>query len=516
VRHPWGGKASAGIRPGAAFFLLLLCGLVLAGGPARADETPLNLWPLYDDRVDPVEDAHTRSGLGPIVGWERHLDQPITDVAVRPLFHWRRDERPEAQTFQFEAVYPFFTYREDERNWEWQLFQLLGGRSEGTAEHERRLDLFPFYFSGETPAGQRYRAFMPFYGHLYDRMGQDEIQFVLFPGYARFVKGEAETTYTPWPLISRTRGDRTGFRIVPFYGREEKPGVFERRFVLWPFYFSQRSGLDTDNPEEMRALLPLYVSQRSRQRDSTTILWPFFSKVSDREGGYEQWDAPWPLVRFARGEKRHTTRLLPFYSYEQRVLKDEFLFRELKSTTTAFLFPVYTREVDEIIGSRTVRNRVLWWLYSDTRNTGRDGDARRTDAWPFFHYERDREGAAQFQALALLEPFMPGNEWIARNYSPLWSLYTFQRNPQGAQEWSFLWNLLRHQETPGGRAIEVLGPLVRYRESEAAASLSLLGGLFHYDLQNGARSVRLFGRTVLTWAEAPQPVAALTAEGGAQ
>ena len=509
-----GGKASGAWA--AAPFLLLLFAVALVAGPARADETPVNVWPFYDQRVDPVEDAHTRSGLGPIVGWSKGLEQPITDFAVRPLLHWRRDERPEAQTFQLEVVYPFFTYREDEQNWEWQLFQLLGGRHEGSQERERRLDLFPLYFSGETTAGQRYRAVMPFYGHLYDRLGQDEIRFVLFPGYARFRKGEAETTYTPWPLISRTRGERTGFRIVPFYGQEEKPGVFERRFVLWPLYISQRSGLDTDDPEDMQAILPFYVSQRSPMRDSTTVLWPFFSKVTDRGAGYEQWDAPWPLVRIARGERRHTTRFLPFYTYEQRVLKDEFLLKQLTTTSTGILWPLYIHEVDELSGSRTERHRVLWWLYSDTHDTGRDGDIRRTDAWPFFHYARDRQGAEQFQTLALLEPFLPGNEWVAHNYSPLWALYSFRRNTEGAQEWSFLWNLLRHQETPGGRAIEVLGPLVRYRESEADAQLSLFGGLVHYEMQHGTRTVALFGKRVLRWAEESQPVAALGPEGGAE
>ncbi|HTU03411.1 MAG TPA: hypothetical protein VMG58_16395 [Candidatus Sulfotelmatobacter sp.] len=512
MRPQRGGKAS-GARATAPFFLLL-CAALLWAGAARADDTPVNLWPIYDDRVDPVDVAHARSGLGPIVGWERALDGTITDFAVRPLFHWRREDRPEARTFQLEALYPLFTYRRDERDWEWQFFELLNGRSEGSQERERRQDFFPFYFSGETPAGQRYRAVLPFYGDIYDRLGQDEIHVVLFPGYARFLKGGAETTYAPYPLVSWTHGERSGLHIVPFYGREEKPGVFERGFVLWPFYLWQRSGLDTDNPETSTAFLPFYYSLRSPERDSTTVLWPLFSKVTDRAGHYEQWFAPWPVVSFARGEGRYTNRVIPFYSYEKRVLKNEFLLRELTSTTTSFLFPVYIHEVNEIPGSRQERHRVLWWLYSDTHDTGRDGDIRRTDSWPFFHYARDREGAAEFQALALLEPFLPANEWIAWNYSPLWSLYSYRRNPAGAQEWSFLWNLLRHQETAGGRAIEVLGPLVRYRESEATAQLSLLGGLFHYELQNGTRTVRLFGWPAVTWGEPPQPVAALRGEGG--
>ena len=108
---------------------------------------------------------------------------------------------------------------------------------------------------------------------------------------------------------------------------------------------------------------------------------------------------------------------------------------------------------------------MLWYLYSDAREDGRDGSTRRVDAWPFVRYERDREGSVLFQSLALLEAFLPANEWIERNYSPLWSLYTYRANPAGESVHSFLWNFLRHEETQAGRSIEVLGPLFAYRET---------------------------------------------------
>jgi hypothetical protein len=494
---------------------VLGCTLWPAAAPGA--DRPLNLWPVYQERVDPVDDAHVRSGLGPIVEAERDLDEPVRGLAVRPLLYHLRDQTGDRDQTEVDVLYPVFTYRRTDRDWDFQLLLLLNGRSEGqSGERERRFDLFPIYFSGQREDGQTYRAVMPFGYRFFDRLGQDEIRFVLFPLYAEFVKGETTTTYTPWPLVSWVRGERQGFRIVPFYGRVRQPGVSDTRFVLWPFFLHQRAGLDTDNPEETLAILPLYVSQRSRQRDSTTVLWPFFTHTEDRERGYEQWDAPWPLVQIARGEAKEVTRVLPFFSVEERVLRDEFLLRELRSRQLILLFPLYIRTVDETASSRTVRDRVLWWLYSDTRQHGADGEARRLDAWPFFRYERDREGRSYFQALALLEPLLPGNEWVERNYSPLWSLYTVRRSPEGDEAHSFLWNLVRHEETASGRSIEVLGPLLRYREGDGEVELGFFGGLLQYDVTRGLRTVRLFGRRALSWGERPQTVAGLPAEGGSR
>lgn len=507
-REAWWG------RPGWRQGVLAAAVVCLLATAARAGEAPLNLWPVFDDRVDPVAEERVTRALGPLVEYREGVDQPVESVALRPLFHWQRDRRHDQDASETEILYPLFTYRRADRDVEFQFLQLLNGRAEGQpGERERRFDLFPFYFSGRTEDGDRYWALLPFGGRVRDRLGQDEIWTVLFPLYARFRRGEALTTYAPWPLVSRTTGPgRSGFRVAPLYGRDRQDGVFEREFVLWPLYLHQRVGLDTDNPEETHALLPFYVAQRAPQRDSTTVLWPFFTHTEDRERGYEQWDAPWPLVQVARGEKQ-VTRVLPFFSVEARVLRQEFLLRELKSRQLIVLFPLYLRTEDEVPGTLTVRDRVLWWLYSDERQTGKDGARRRVDAWPFFLYVRDLEGHVRFQALALLEAMLPGNEWVERNYSPLWSLYTMRRSPQGAEVHSFLWNLLRHEETPATRSIEVLGPLLRYHEAAGEAQLSLFGGLVRYAVAGARHALQLWGAGTLRWDGAPQPIAALATEG---
>jgi hypothetical protein len=484
-------------------------------GDAGTGAGTWNLWPLYDERDDPVDRMHVQSGLGPLLTFSRSPDSTVETAGFRPFFHWRKDTAPDRLEWEF--LYPVISYSRVEEDSKFQFLQILNFRHEGSdpKAREHRFDLFPFYMSGTTETGEEYRAVFPFFGRVLNRMFQDEAEFVLFPLYARFVRLGVETQYFPWPILSVTRGENvSGFRFVPLYGQEVKEGVYEKRFALWPLFLHQRTGLDGDNPEETLSILPLYVSQRSKNRDSTTILWPFFTYTEDRERHYEEWDAVWPLIRIVRGEGRSLNQFLPLFSVEHRLLRDQLFLREMKRNILILLFPLYVRTEEEIPGSRTVRDRVLFWLYSDTRQEGKDGSARRIDVWPLFRYIRDREGAVEFQTLAPLEALMPGNEKFERNYSPIWALYTYRRNPAGDSAHSFLWNLVRHEETSAGRSIEILGPFLAYRERGEDAQLSFLAGLFEYEVKHGVRSVRLFRHLDFAWSAVPQPLAALPPAGG--
>ena len=77
--------------------------------------------------------------------------------------------------------------------------------------------------------------------------------------------------------------------------------------------------------------------------------------------------------------------------------------------------------------------------------------------------------------MRLLEPAVPNNRGIERNWSPLWSIWVSENNPQtGASSQSFLWNLYRHETTPG------------------AKKCSLLFGLFQYQSDAEMKRLRLF------------------------
>jgi hypothetical protein len=502
------GQSAAWRRTGLLAIALCLLGAALApaGAPAEPEGSPAaatNLWPVYDERYDAVDQADTQGALGPLAFASRARSGQWKEGGFRPFFTWR--EEAELQRFEWQILYPLVQYSQSEADWEFQFLYVVSFRGEGSipAEREERADVFPFYLSGRRETGERYWWLFPFWGTVYDRLGRDEIEIALFPLYLRSVRSGGERQWFLWPFFSVLRGeDQSGIFFWPLYGQEERRGQFERRYAFWPFFLFQRTGLDGDNPEESAAVLPFFFTQRSPQRDLTVILWPFFSYQHDRQRQFEQWDFPWPLVSIARGPGREVTRFLPFFTAERRVLREEFLLKEMVSTTFAILYPLYTRTVDETGASRTERDRVLWWLYSDIRETGSDGDTRRIDSWPFFRYVRDREGRVSFQALALLEAFMPGNELLERNYAPLWALYTYRRNPAGDSVHSFLWNLVRAERTAESLRVEVLGPLFCYEERGDASRLSLLGGLVSVRHEAGVREVRFFGLTA-SWIEAP-------------
>jgi hypothetical protein len=516
------GRRGGGIGRRAAGVLLILLGILALAGAAPAEEdapSALNLWPVFDGRVDPLEKARVRSGVGPLIHSSRSLDGDVEEFALRPLFFWRGDKA--AQTSEWEFLYPLATYRQREGDWDFQFLRLLNARGEGSpqAGREEHADFFPFYFSGVREDGEKYYGILPLWGKVYDRLFWEEWEWVLFPLYARTVRSGGENFYFPWPILSITRGvnpedHHRGFRFFPLYGQEVKEGAFEKYFALWPLFLYQRTGLDGDEPEEVLSFLPFYVARRSPKWDQTTVLWPLFTYTDDRAKKYEQWDVAWPFFKFARGEGRQTFIVFPLYMEDHKVLHDEFLMRELRYDDFAVLFPLYIRQREEIIGSRKVRHRIFWYLYSDIQEEGRDGSTRRIDAWPFMRYDRDREGTVFFQTLALLEAMLPRNEWIERNYSPLWALYTYRANPAGESVHSFLWNLVRHEESQAGRSIEVLGPVLAYREAGEDARFSFLRGLLRYEVKGGERSLHLGGAAVAIWTARPQAVATLEAAGG--
>ncbi len=526
----WVGSRERPRRQGVLWVLIWGLGLLLTpvagAADAQSDQAglapairrePINLWPLYDARYDPVDRAEVRSGLGPLFYSARPQDGTWADLAVRPFYYRHRESLLDKE--EVESLYPVLQYTRSEQDWQFQFLYVVDFRREGSseAEWEKRADLFPLYLSGRTETGETYRWLFPFGGKAYDRLGRDEIEFVLFPLYVRTVWRGAERRFFLWPFFMITQGEgHTGFRLGSLYGEEQKEGVFQRQFVLWPFFIRERTDLDGDNPGENLVILPLYMASRSPQVDNYVVLWPFFHYVEDRARQFQQWSVAWPLFIIARGESRHVNRFLPFFTEERYVLRDLLLVKEMRVRNFAVLYPLYIRTEDKTATSLVVRDRILWWLYSDIRETGKDGDARRVEMWPFFRYVRNKEGWVTSQALALLEPLMPSNDVFERNWSPLWAIYTYRRNPEGDEAHSVLWNLVRVEATREGRAVEVLGPLFAYWEQGEESRLALLAGLLSVKKSQGVRSVRLLGQPILTWRDAPQPVASLDPAGGSR
>lgn len=446
---------------------------------ARAAEW-FNAGPLYDDFSLTLSPGERTEAFGPFFYSEKSDTQTLWGVP--PLF-WKLTD-PAIELERFHLGYPVFTYNRYGTEYRWQLFQLLsfsGGRNQPDSE-AKRFTVFPFYFSQRsTDTNQNYTAFFPFYGRVKNRLFADEVFAVMFPLYSQSRKGDVVTDKYLFPFVHVRRGESLhGWKVFPFAGHQHKepttrtdgfsdvtirPG-HDRGFILAPFYFYQTSGIGTTNVAEERALLPLYSYLRSPQRDSTTILWPLITRVDDREKKYTEWQTPWPLVVFARGEGKQTSRIWPLFSHSQSTNQE----------SRFYLWPVYKYNRFQAPTVDRTRTRILFFLYSDihVKNLETGKYQRRNDFWPLFTRTRDLNGNDRLQLFAPLEPILPFSESVEREYSPMWSVWRAEKNPAtGATSQSFLWNLYRRQTTATSKKCSLLFGLFQYQSTPEGKQLRL-------------------------------------------
>ena len=468
--------------PACAKALVLCCWALICSPLARvlADE-PWHAGFLFDQFSLTLEPGTRTEAAGPFFYDQQRESDHI--FAVPPLFSNSRDEGTDSEEFDF--LYPVLTYDRFGSEYRWQLLQLLsfsGGQTQDDV-WKKRFTLFPFYFQQRSSDPDlNYTALLPFYGHIKQRLFRDDIFFVLFPLYIQSRKRDVVTDNMPYPFFHLRHGDSLqGWQFWPLVGHEHKGvttrtngfgeveiiGGHEKFFALWPLFYNQRVGLGTDNPQRNHALLPLYSVSRSPRRDSTSVLWPFFTWIDDREKKYHEWEGPWPFVVVARGEGKTTTRFWPLFGRAHSdILESDF-----------YLWPLYKYNRAHADPLDRHRTRILYFLYSDVneKNTQTDRVRHRTDLWPLFTHRRDFNGNSRLQILAPFEPILPNNKSLERNWSPLWSLWRSEKQPaNGAASQSLLWNLYRHETTA------------------TTKKCSLLFGLFQYSSDTEARRWRLF------------------------
>jgi len=440
-----------------------------------------HLGPLFDEFDLTLSPGKRVEALGPLF-YTEHRESERT-WALPPLCPHASD--PEEDYTEYDVLYPLLTFDRFGEQYRWQLFQLLNWAG-GPSQEEplrRRFSLFPVYLQqrSSNPA-ENYVSIFPFYGHLRNRLFRDEIFFIMFPFFGQSRKKDVVTDNYVYPFYHIRHGNGLeGRQFWPFAGHEHKeittetngfgdvrtiPG-HDQRFIMGPFYYNETNGIGTDNPEWQRGSLPSFALLRSPKRDSTTVIWPFFSVIDDREKKYHERQILWPIIVRARGPGKTADRVLPFFSKAHSP--------ELESVS--YMWPVYKRNAIHSPPLDRERVRILLFLYSDTvqENTETKASQRRTLLLPIFDRRRDYNGDTRLQVLAPLEPFMPNVKSIARDYSQLWSVWRAESSPsRGAASQSLLWNLYRHETRPGGK------------------KCSLLFGLFQYESGPESKRVRLF------------------------
>ena len=165
-----------------------------------------------------------------------------------------------------------------------------------------------------------------------------------------------------------------------------------------------------------RPFCPLTSSIAHRCAIPARISGPWASRTpSIARRRFDEWGTPWPLIVFTRGEGKYTSRVWPFFSHAHNDTLTSRWYGWIVYKYNAFNSPPLERE----------RTRILFFLYSDVseRSTETGAEHRRRDFWPLFTFRKDLNGNTRLQVLAVLEPILPNNKSIERNYSPLWSIW---------------------------------------------------------------------------------------------
>jgi hypothetical protein len=474
--------------------LAIRLGLAAVALPfARGAEAEHAFGPLYQHFRLTLDSGRRTEALGPLYS-DQTIDSTRTWV-VPPLLSYTKDDSADFE--EFDILYPVLTYDRFGSAYRWQILQMFSFAGGDQEEHEvHRLTIFPFFFNQTSDDPSRdYTALWPVYGKLRNRVFRDESEFLLWPLYVKTrrrpsvaVPQEEEFTGMVYRYLRVQRGEMTtynflypffhvrlgeglrGWQFWPLYGHEAKrvttrtnmwgeatpvPG-HQKRFALWPFFLEQRRDLGTDNPEHTQALVPFYSFLRSPMRDSTSYLWPLGLTITDDRGrNYREVNAPWPLVAFARGAGKTTSRVWPFYSHAQNT----------NVTSDFILWPVWKHRRVLSAPLDRQRSRVLLFLWQHTSDGNTEtGLARtRTDLWPLWTTRKDFDGSTRLQVLALLESYLPPSKSIERNWSPLWSVWRSERSPTTARSsQSLLWNLWRRESAPEGKKNSLLFGLFQY------------------------------------------------------
>ncbi len=451
--------------------LIFVWGCIVAGmlGHAHGDEPAFG--PLYQEFRLTLAPGHRTEAVGPFFYSEQKDSTHLW--AIPPL--WSHTLDREVDFEEFDVVYPLLTYDRFGSEYRFQIFQLFsfsGGQTQSET-NVSRFTLFPFYFQQRSAIAEKnYTALIPLYGHLKNRLFRDEVKFIMLPIYVQSRKRDIVTDNYVYPFFHLRHGEGLkGWQFWPLVGQESKVvttrtnvwgetdqvAAHESLFVLWPLFSDRRSGIGTENPVHQQAIIPFYSRLRSPKRDSTSYLWPLgLTHTVDREKKYTEWAAPWPIVVFDRGEGKTTSRVWPFFSQSHNgTLESDW-----------YLWPVYKCNRITSAPLERQRTRILLFLYSDiTEKSTETGDFfHRADLWPFFSVRRDFDGSKRLQVLSVLEPFLPNNKSVERDYSPLWSFWRSEKNAKtGMASQSLMWNLYRRETTPVSKKYSLLFGLLKYQ-----------------------------------------------------
>ena len=449
------------------------CGLAIVAGWGLAGGLVAS--PVHDFGciASTGDDLHGRSysrGLGPLVEVSGQGDRPAM-TAVRPFFTDEVDARTGREVI--DILWPVAEIRHWKNETDWRfLTAFYFGPKPTDPPDAYHLWVLPVLALGRNNAGEDYGAVFPIGGRIDNWFGRDKVEFVLFPLYWHSELNDLRTDHWLWPFISRTTGDDLyRFRVFPFYGRSEKKGEGESKYILWPFWTSTR----LDRPG-MRGsgfmLFPLYGHAKTEVEETWMFVPPFFRHTVGKKGTHNIY--LWPFIQTATSKKEDKVYVWPLYG--RRTRPDE--------NRQFWLWPFIWKRHEIVPPADINRFRVFPFFYSEYERPIKHPDKvvdRYVSVWPLMSYKRTRDDGKRVRVVDLW-PFRDTAP-IERNLSPLWTLYRYERTPRGREN-ELLWGVARWGSLTNGTASGSLFPIASWshdRKYDTHREWDFLKGMLGYE-----------------------------------
>jgi hypothetical protein len=469
-------------------WFLLVAAATAAEPPEAARPPALLEEPEFQQPIPDPPPLHGR-WLGPFI----ETYQPGADgdgfiAFLRPVFSIYADEQGKQQGWDF--LWPLAGQRSgpvEKKLYCWPFFSRQ--TTDGRQKIKTRSGMFPLLCHGTRADGSDYTVFFPVAGNLPDFLGYDEVDFIHFPLWVRFIKGKTVSNDFFWPVFSRTAGPLTHkWRVWPLYGQADTV-VGSQHFLLWPFihYGNENPAPMTGKTATNWFVFPLAGNRSIRNAagkpvgNSWTILWPFFNgdSLDDPRGGtLHRISCPAPF--FSRisdtrqASSREKFRIWPIWGSD--------ISRE---TSAHFVLWPFYMDDQTTVGTATHSGRriLIFWKDRSRRDAGATVTERSGQLWPLISWKN--HPANQTREFSLLSLSLGGSRPSAvleRNWSPIWTLYR-QASAPGEFHQDLLWGLWERRITPSRQRIAA--PFFRYETmtgdktgNGASSELSLFFGGF--------------------------------------
>jgi len=306
-------------------------------------------------------------------------------------------------------------------------------------------------------------------------MGFDRLSWAPFPLYVETVKKGTHVTYVPWPVVKVIQGSENGFALWPLFGVTTGPAPARHSFFLWPLIWDNTLEPRPDAPEGAApgtefGFLPFYTRETAPGMISENYLWPFFG-YTERTLPYRYSERRyfWPFFVQGHGDDRLVNRWGPFYTHS-----------DIKGTDTTWVgWPLWHRKTWVDGDIRQTKTQFFYFVYwsLDEASVSRPAaaPAYKRHLWPLLSVWDNGAGSRQVQFPSPLEVFFPDNPDMRETWTPLFSIYRYDRRPTGETRNSLLWGAVTWRRDASQDLVEFhLGPLIGMRRRPGGPGWSIL------------------------------------------